>query len=263
MKTGKKAILGIAAFLIVFAACASLVVLPKAALGEEAEGNSSNSEQVFYPTYVKEGYTSMVEWKKDVRDYSDATVTKGQNILNNYKEYFSEEEQSNLQAVIDKADISNCFTRLNEYSAELDSWETKGQEYKKVAEEKAAAEAKAAEEAKKATEAKKTSSASTSSGKTNSTTKTYASSGSGLTKSSGVNYHNGRKETYYSSRVLHHYRTNEWTLDSEGFYRTSEGYYVVAASDKKQGSTFQGSKGVCQVLDSGCASGTTDYYVGW
>lgn len=91
----------------------------------------------------------------------------------------------------------------------------------------------------------------------------YISSGSGLTKSGGVYYHNGRRETYYSSNVLYHYRTNEWTVDSEGFYRTDEGYYVVAASDITQGTTFEGSKGTCIVLDSGCAAGTTDYYVGW
>lgn len=85
----------------------------------------------------------------------------------------------------------------------------------------------------------------------------------GLTASSGVNYHGNRKETYYSSRVLYHYRTPEWWVDGEGFYRTSEGYYVVAASDMAQGTVFQGSKGACQVLDSGCAAGITDYYVNW
>ena len=87
--------------------------------------------------------------------------------------------------------------------------------------------------------------------------------GSGLTRSGGVNWYNGRRETYYSSRVLYHYRTSEWWVDDEGFYRTSEGYYVVAASDMAQGTVFQGSKGLCQVLDSGCAAGTTDYYVSW
>lgn len=91
----------------------------------------------------------------------------------------------------------------------------------------------------------------------------YSGNGSGLTRSAGVNYHGGRRETYYSSRVLYHYRTSEWTADSEGFYRTAEGYYVVAASDMAQGTVFQGSKGICQVLDSGCAAGTTDYYVSW
>lgn len=87
--------------------------------------------------------------------------------------------------------------------------------------------------------------------------------GAGLTKSGGVNYHDGRRETYYSSNVLYHYRTGEWTADAEGFYRDANGYYVVAASDMPQGTTFEGSKGTCIVLDSGCAAGTTDYYVNW
>lgn len=91
----------------------------------------------------------------------------------------------------------------------------------------------------------------------------YYGDGSGLTKAGGVNYFDGRRETYYSSRVLYHYRTSEWTLDNEGFYRDSAGRYVVAASDKSFGSTFQGSKGECIVLDTGCAAGTTDYYTAW
>lgn len=85
----------------------------------------------------------------------------------------------------------------------------------------------------------------------------------GLTPQSGVNYHDGRVETFYSSSVLWHYRTNEWTADSEGFYRDSDGRYVVAASDMPQGTVFEGSKGECIVLDSGCADGVTDYYVNW
>lgn len=85
----------------------------------------------------------------------------------------------------------------------------------------------------------------------------------GLTPQSGVNAYDGRVETFYSSSVLWHYRTNEWTADSEGFYRDSEGRYVVAASDMPQGTVFEGSKGECIVLDSGCAEGVTDYYVNW
>ena len=88
-------------------------------------------------------------------------------------------------------------------------------------------------------------------------------SGEGLTREGGVNYHNGRRETYYSSAVLYHYRTPEWVVDDEGFYRDGSGRYIVAASDLSQGSVFQGSKGECIVLDCGCAPGTTDYYVNW
>ena len=91
----------------------------------------------------------------------------------------------------------------------------------------------------------------------------YSVPGDGLTAQSGVNYHDGRTETYYSSNVLYHYNTVAWTVDDEGFYRTDEGYYVVAASDMEQGTVFEGSKGECIVLDSGCADGVTDYYVNW
>ena len=86
---------------------------------------------------------------------------------------------------------------------------------------------------------------------------------SGLTQQSGVNYYDGRTEKYYSSNVSYHDRTDEWTVDDEGFYRTDDGYYVVAASDMPQGTTFEGSKGTCVVLDSGCDEGVTDYYVAW
>ena len=88
-------------------------------------------------------------------------------------------------------------------------------------------------------------------------------SSDGLNTFTGVNYHDGRTETYYSSNVLYHYRTSEWTLDDEGFYRDAGGYYVVAASDKAQGETFTGSKGECKVYDTGCNEGVTDYYVNW
>lgn len=91
----------------------------------------------------------------------------------------------------------------------------------------------------------------------------YSAPSDGLNTFTGVNYHEGRTETYYSSTVLYHYRTPEWTLDSEGFWRTEEGYYVVAASDMEQGETFTGSKGTCIVLDTGCNAGVTDYYVAW
>jgi hypothetical protein len=91
----------------------------------------------------------------------------------------------------------------------------------------------------------------------------YSSGNSTLTPSSGIYFYNGRKETYYSSRVLYHYKTPQWYLDGEGFYHDSNGYYVVAASDMAQGTVFDCSKGSCIVLDSGCAAGVTDYYVNW
>lgn len=96
-------------------------------------------------------------------------------------------------------------------------------------------------------------------------TPAYENSGSGLTKSGGVYFYNGHKETYYSSRVLRHYRIGEWHVDSEGFWRTAEGYYVVAANSAEysEGTLVDTSKGLAQVLDSGCSYGTIDMYVNW
>lgn len=96
-------------------------------------------------------------------------------------------------------------------------------------------------------------------------TPAYENSGSGLTKWGGVYYYNGHKETYYSSRVLRHYRIGEWHTDSEGFWRTAEGYYVVAANSAEysEGTLVDTSKGLAQVLDCGCSYGTIDMYVDW
>lgn len=74
---------------------------------------------------------------------------------------------------------------------------------------------------------------------------------------------NGTRETAYSSNVLYHYRTSEWTPDEYGFYRTSDGYYVVASSDYEQGTVIETSRGEAMVLDSGCDSGIVDFYVDW
>lgn len=79
-------------------------------------------------------------------------------------------------------------------------------------------------------------------------------------KQQGVREYDGRTETWYSSNIAYHHRTGEWEVDEEGYYRTEEGYYVVAASDMEQGTVFETSKGEAIVLDSGCDDGVTDFY---
>ena len=79
----------------------------------------------------------------------------------------------------------------------------------------------------------------------------------------GTYWYGDRLETWYSSEDAYHYQTDEWWVDDEGFYRTDEGYYVIAASDYEYGSVIDGSKGACFVADSGCEEGVSDYYVDW
>lgn len=84
-----------------------------------------------------------------------------------------------------------------------------------------------------------------------------------LTKEGGVNYYNGRRETWYSSKTLYHKNTSQWTVGSDGIYRDKDGYVVCACSDITQGSIVETSHGAGRVLDAGCAAGTTDIYVAW
>ena len=74
---------------------------------------------------------------------------------------------------------------------------------------------------------------------------------------------NGTTETAYSSNVLYHYRTSEWQPDEYGFYRTDEGYYVVASNDYPEGTVIETSRGEAMVLDGGCAESYVDFYVNW
>ena len=91
-------------------------------------------------------------------------------------------------------------------------------------------------------------------------------SGDHLTKSGGVYYYNGRKETWYSQRVLpgggldipgRHVNAEDGTV------RDEDGYICVAASDLPKGTIVETSLGTGKVYDTGCAPGTTDIYVDW
>ena len=80
-------------------------------------------------------------------------------------------------------------------------------------------------------------------------------------QSDGVWQDGNYRYTWYSSNVLYHYRTPEWTAGADGIYRDADGYVVVASSDLPQGTVVEGTPfGACKVYDSGCASGTLDVY---
>ena len=91
---------------------------------------------------------------------------------------------------------------------------------------------------------------------------TFGDNGDGFMQQ-GVREYNGRTETWYSSSIVRHYRTDEWVTDDEGYWKDQDGRYVVAASDMPEGTVFETSKGEAIVLDSGCDDGVTDFYVSW
>ena len=90
------------------------------------------------------------------------------------------------------------------------------------------------------------------------------SSGSGNFQADGVWYDENYRYTWYSSNAAYHYRTSEWTAGSDGVYRDSEGYVVVASSDHAQGTVIEDTPfGPAKVYDTGCASGTLDVYTNY
>ena len=95
-------------------------------------------------------------------------------------------------------------------------------------------------------------------------TYTAPSSGTGNFQSDGVWYDNNYRYTWYSSNAAYHYRTPEWSAGSDGIYRDSEGYVVVASSDYAQGTVIEDTPfGAAKVYDTGCASGTLDIYTNY
>lgn len=94
----------------------------------------------------------------------------------------------------------------------------------------------------------------------------YSQGGSGvLTRSGGVNYFKGRRETWYSQRVLPGggLRIPGRHVAADGTIRDADGYICVAASDLPYGSLVETSLGMGKVYDTGCAAGTTDIYTNW
>ena len=79
-------------------------------------------------------------------------------------------------------------------------------------------------------------------------------------------WHDGYLETYYSSNVMRHHLTDEWEVDDEGFYRTTDGYYVVGvdiAEGIEIGTVVDTGKGAAVVMDYGSGAHVHDFYTAW
>ena len=70
-------------------------------------------------------------------------------------------------------------------------------------------------------------------------------------------------ETWYSSNVAYLQGTENFHTDDEGYWRDSDGYYVVSSDDYAPDSVVNTSKGEGKVYDNGTSSGNIDMYVAW
>lgn len=181
-----------------------------AATLSDTVGSTPSETTLVQPVdYRGDGYGSMQEWNASMEAKRDSLEMRAQIIMNMYGDYATDDERAVLQGCIDGAGSLLTMGEVDAKSTELDELRTALEDAKREALEAAAAEAEAAE-------AVQASYYNAGSGSSYASAAYYA-NGSGLTRSSGVNNYNGRRETYYSSNVLYHHRTGEWTQDSEAF----------------------------------------------
>lgn len=93
-----------------------------------------------------------------------------------------------------------------------------------------------------------------------------ASGGGTLTKSGGVNYYNGREETWYSQRVLPGGGLDipgRHVEESDGTVRDGDGNIVVASDNLPYGTEVETSLGPGKVYDTGVGHDGIDIYTDW
>lgn len=229
--------------IIVVVMLVMLSMLPNATFGETLY--SATTTMVAYNTslegreYLQEGYIDQEQWQNEF-DTKAAELESTHSELLELRDYLSEDNQ----AIVDNFNLDSF-----KYISELE--ETSGQ-FAAMRDEALAAKERQLERQRQQRAAQQ---------QQQQVAQQQSYSGnSGSFKSQGVIYQNGIRYTYYSSNVLYHYRTPEWNAGSDGIYRDSAGYIVVASSDHSQGSVVSTPFGAGKVYDSGCASGTIDIY---
>ena len=229
--------------IIVVVMLVMLSILPNATFGETLY--SATTTMVAYNTslegreYLQEGYIDQEQWQNEF-DTKAAELESTHSELLELRDYLSEDNQ----AIVDNFNLDSF-----KYISELE--ETNGQ-FAAMRDEALAAKERQLERQRQQRAAQQQ--------QQQAAQQQSYSGNSGSFKSQGVIYQNGIRYTYYSSNVLYHYRTPEWNAGSDGIYRDSAGYIVVASSDHSQGSVVSTPFGAGKVYDSGCASGTIDIY---
>lgn len=177
-------------------------------------------------------------------------------------EYTKEPEPELKSEKCDKDTNEVMLVGAEELKTNLDEQLAYLEEQKRIEEEEAAA---AAAQAQVQAQAQKAPSKSTSSGYSSGSSYNTPSGNNVLTKAGGVNYYNGRRETWYSQRVLPGGGLNipGRHVAEDGTVRDGDGYICVAASDLAYGTVVDTSLGAGKVYDSGCDPNTTDVYVAW
>lgn len=237
----------------------TVLLSPAPAIAEEQK-DVIEFEGVSYPEtlHEEEGFVDFASWYTALREKKEEYIGFSDRKSEEYGEYLTEEENALLLEYENQIQTVFNFAELNAVEENIDSVISNAENRKAEEEERIRLEEEAAAQAQMQAQAQ-----AVVANQQPESQSYYIDSNGKLTASGGVNYYNGRKETWYSSNVLYHYRTPEWTCGADGVYRDADGYVVVAASDLPQNSIIDTSYGPGKVLDSGCGANVTDIYTNW
>lgn len=184
--------------------------------------------------WMKYGYTNVFEYHDALIEMNEESVGIADDAIDRYSDVITDEQEDLLRDYEDKMVNAITVKKYKEYDAMFDDLteelDVKLDEFIEEQEKKKAEEAR----------------------------KKY----SGF-KSAGVLYDSQWRYTYYSSKVLRHYKTSQWTAGSDGIYRDSRGYVIVASDVHPIGTVLDTELfGTVVVEDCGVGNDyTLDVYV--
>lgn len=253
----KKDILYWVVIFVLVLACGLGVAFSQAAYGSSLEDAITlDAYNTSSAAYLQEGYADKKTWQDDF-DSAIGALEEDIAELDSLRDYLSQEELAKLDNY--SPDNFKYIKEIDEFSATLAEMRENA-----MAEKQRQIEQQRAREREQASASTNQSSSSSS----NSSSGNSSTSGSGiLTPSAGVNWFNGRKETYYNldmSGVI----SNARAMGIEGEYWVRGdgvkmyGNYVIVAAQMSKGTIIQTSLGTGIVLDY-CPAGTIDIAVSW
>ena len=242
------------AFSVFLTAALALVVYltwwPKDATAEEVV----EEETVYLPTVAHfeynwepptyEGCNNLQEWFDTLKAKRAECAGISAQLQEEYSDFITDEQIAELDKLEQACVTSSTLARIDENETKISEIRVTLQEAKE------AEEARLAAARVRAAQSHSTLGYSYSSGSSNSFKR------DGIWRDSQYTY------SWYSSNVLHHYRTNEWTPGSDGIYRDSNGRVCAASDDYALGTVVNTEKfGEVIITDTGVgSSGKLDIY---
>lgn len=289
MDTEKKAFLkiGLAALVLIIVACifGAILHILKAeenesitksqyaeAVGEIVQSTTTQSTYNCNPRWRQEGYSNLQDWWQALKEARNNCIGLTDSIVEKYDGYITEEQIQELRSLEDNMVNANCLNKIEKYRVLFDEIVTSVD----TAMQNAIAEEEAKALAEQQAQAQQNYTTTTPGGGNGygngngngyGAVNGYCPNTGVLTPQSGINWFNGRKETYYNlnmSGVI----ANAQAMGIQGEYWVRSdgvkmyGDYVMVASQDPKGTIIETSLGTGIVLDY-CVAGTVDIAVTW